>query len=95
MPKDKSLSFRVGCGLNKALDRIQFCGLSASYAPVRNLALYAKLYFPDPPASNPDYFAALAARMRHVAYCLDVTHRLPIAEDDVKPVPFCDLDLLG
>ena len=95
IPKNKSLSFQVRCGLSRALDRIEFCGVRASYAPDRNIALYAKLYFPDPPASNLNYFTALAARMRHVAYCLDVTHRLPIAEDDVKPVPFCDLDLLG
>lgn len=80
LPKSPTAGFGVSCGFYVARVSLQFCLILATYPLDDHIRLKARLYFPDDPAERPFYFREVVDRMRHLAYCLDVT-------EDVTKVP--------
>jgi hypothetical protein len=79
MPLDPSLGFSVSCTMQGDREtplpdrEFSLCVVHASYARDDAILLQARLYFPPNPEEAPDYFGAVAQRMREIARCLDVT----------------------
>jgi hypothetical protein len=74
LPRDADAGFAVTCSKNDDGQTLRFCLLLADYPPDDHIRLKARLYFPDNPGDRPDYFRAVAERLRDLVYCLDVTN---------------------
>ncbi|SEN35022.1 hypothetical protein SAMN04488103_104260 [Gemmobacter aquatilis] len=73
IPTDPSANFSVSCDLNPRTDALLFCVLYAAYPPDPLIFLKARLYHPAPQTIRSAPLHAIAARMREIASCLDVT----------------------
>ena len=75
VPREEDADFSIECTPNNRTGGLLFCVLKASYPPDPLIFLKARLYHPDPEMIRSAPLHAIAARMREIAYCLDVTDR--------------------
>lgn len=75
LPRDADADFSLNCMPDNKTGDPSFCVLYASYPPDPLIYLQARLYFPPPEMIRSAPLYAIAARMREVAYCLDITDR--------------------
>lgn len=85
VPREADAEFSVECAPNNRTGGLLFCVLKASYPPDPLIFLKARLYHPTPEMIRSAPLHAIAARMREIAYCLDVTERPLELEPDGLP----------
>jgi len=97
MPVNQSFAFSVSCGERRDTNTIlpnrgfSLCVVYASYEPDDAIVLKARLFFPPNPIDAPDYFRAVAERMREIAGCLDVTEISQIFLNEPPAIQDCGL----
>lgn len=90
IPLDPTADYSVTCDVEPNTDRVMYCGVWASYPPDPLIFLKARLYFPAPWNERRQQFGAIAARMREIAYCLDVTDKsLELLADGTPKLTDC------
>lgn len=85
LPRETDADFSVECMPDNKTGDLSFCVLLASYPPDPLIYLKARLYHPPPEMIRSAPLHAIAARMREIAYCLDVTDRPLELESDGLP----------
>ncbi|MBL4917173.1 hypothetical protein [Szabonella alba] len=74
VPDDPAEPYSIRCGTRTGrLDELSVCFLTVAYPPDNMIFLHARIYSPEPLEDLRGNFAAMAKRMREIAYCLDVT----------------------
>lgn len=90
LPREADAEFSLECMPDNKTGDPNFCVLVASYPPDPLIYLKARLYYPPPDMIRSAPLHAIAARMREIAYCLDVTERpLEVQQDGLPKLHDC------
>lgn len=90
IPTDIAADYSVMCSPDRQSGKIIICIIIAAYPPDPLIYLQARLYAPEPWDKTREELDDIVARMREIAYCLDVTDRaLELAPEGVPKTSDC------